>query len=510
MLTISTETSGKIDLFSKIIKEYIWPIDKEEVKIFIPMAFLLACLLFNFGTLRSIKDSIIVPELGAEVISFIKLWFVLPAAILFTVIYFKLSNKFDIDKLFIIIVSFFLVIVFFFGYLIFPNQDSFHFKKEKIDFLCQIYPNFYWYIKILGKWSYTIIYIFAELWGVIVIQLMYWQFANHFFKTDQAKRLYPILNLMGNIGLIFAGFILVYSGNINWIKMFSFLGIIGTSDLSAENSIKLLSIFVIIAGILAMIFFKISFRNLTSYSAINEKIILPKKSQTKLSLKESILLVIRSKYIGYLVIMIMSYSLAVNLIDGPWKAKVGELYPTTSEYLNFSGNFNIALGIFGVFAAIFVSNLVRKASWRSSAMTVPLIIGVTGTILFLFIIISDIYGNKTIWGYSLLSAAIVIGSIQSILSKSTKYSLFDSTKELAYIPLSLELRTKGKAAADIIGAKFGKSIGAILQSVAFTIVPGSSFESFYISLAIIFVIVIIIWIYSVYKLSIEYNLITKE
>jgi ATP/ADP translocase len=206
----------------------------------------------------------------------------------------------------------------------------------------------------------------------------------------------------------------------------------------------------------------------------------------------------------------MSYGIAVTLIEGPWKAKIVQLYPTTNEYLNFIGSFNIALGVFGVFGAIFVSNLVRRASWRTAAVSVPLIIGVTGVILFIFIIVADIYDNKTIYGMSFLSLAIIIGSIQNILSKSTKYSLFDSTKELAYIPLSLELRTKGKAAADIIGAKFGKSLSAILQSVAFTLIPGSSFESFYISLGIIFVVVIIVWIYSVYKLSIEYKKITGE
>jgi AAA family ATP:ADP antiporter len=496
--------------FLNKIKDYIWPIEKSELKVFIPMSLLLLSLLFNFGMLRSIKDSIIVPELGAEVISFIKLWCVLPAAVLFTIIYFKLSNIFEIDKLFIIIIVFFLSVILIFGFILFPNQDSLHLKKDTIDLIASNYPNLYWYIKIIGKWSYTVIYVISELWGVIAIQLVYWQFANHFFKTEQAKRLYPILNLMGNFGLIAAGFILISSSNLSWIDIFYKFGILQESTLNAQNSIKLLTIFVVIAGIFSIIFFKISLKNLTSYPMKVDKLISTKKSKTKLSLKESIILVISSRYICYLVLMIMSYGIAVTLIEGPWKAKIVQRYPTTNEYLNFIGSFNIALGVFGIFGAIFVSNLVRRASWRTAAVSVPLIIGVTGVILFIFIIVSDIYDNKTIYGMSFLSLAIIIGSIQNILSKSTKYSLFDSTKELAYIPLSLELRTKGKAAADIIGAKFGKSLSAILQSVAFTLIPGSSFESFYISLGIIFVVVIIVWIYSVYKLSIEYKKITGE
>ena len=94
--------------FLSSLKETIWPIERSELKLFVPMSLMMLCILFNFGALRSIKDSLVVPNIGAEVISFLKLWLVLPSTIIFTLIYVKLSNMFDYEHLFYIIVSFFL------------------------------------------------------------------------------------------------------------------------------------------------------------------------------------------------------------------------------------------------------------------------------------------------------------------------------------------------------------------------------------------------------------------
>jgi hypothetical protein len=92
----------KNPIFVNKIKNIFWPIERSEIKLFLPLGLMMMCMLFNFGSLRSIKDSLVVPNIGAEVISFLKLWLVLPSTIIFTLIYVRLSNIFEYDRLFYI------------------------------------------------------------------------------------------------------------------------------------------------------------------------------------------------------------------------------------------------------------------------------------------------------------------------------------------------------------------------------------------------------------------------
>jgi AAA family ATP:ADP antiporter len=97
-----------------------------------------------------------------------------------------------------------------------------------------------------------------------------------------------------------------------------------------------------------------------------------------------------------------------------------------------------------------------------------------------------------------------------VLSKSTKYTLFDSTKEMSYVPLNEELKTRGKAAADMIGTKLGKSSSAFLQSMLFVIIPTATYQSVSSFLMIIFFIICIVWIWAVVELNKEYKNLCKN
>lgn len=487
------------------LKDIFWPIERSELGLFVPMALMMLCVLFNFGALRSVKDSLVVSNIGAEVISFLKLWLVLPSTIIFTILYVKLSNLFNYDQVFYLIVSAFLLFFGLFTFVLYPNQVYFHPSEERIQALVSAWPHFKWFILIAGKWSYALMYVFCELWSAVVINLLFWQYANHIFDTKSAKRFYPILGMIGNLGLIIAGnFLVVFSD-------FSYL----SDDPTVENYaydihfhyrkvLEPIMIAIICSGIAAMILY----RYIDKYVLRSKKNSIhpshaSKGTKTRLSVLESIKLLLSSKYIGHIVILILCYGLLINILEGPWKARVRELYPNTVDYINFMGRFNIWMGISCVSFMVIGSNIIRRFSWLTSALITPLMLTCTGLVFFIFVIFANdinFFGE----GFNPIYFAVIIGAVQNILSKSTKYSLFDSTKEMTYIPLSLELKTKGKAAVEVIGLKFGKSLGAFIQSFMFILMPMATFDSVSIYLMVIFIVVMIIWVWNMQLLNKEY------
>lgn len=106
-------------------------------------------------------------------------------------------------------------------------------------------------------------------------------------------------------------------------------------------------------------------------------------------------------------------------------------------------------------------------------------------------------------GTTPLMLGVLLGAAQNILSKSSKYSLFDPAKEMAYIPLDQESKTKGKAAIDVIGNPLGKSGGALIQQFLIFGVGSLSMATPY--LAVILSVLIVMWFKAVNSLSVQFE-----
>src|SRR4051812_33746950 len=91
-------------------RSFFWPIHRSEWRKFFPVMGIFFLISFNYNLLRTFKDSIVVtaPNSGAEAIPFIKVWAILPGAILLTYVFTRLANRFTREKVFYIMLLIFM------------------------------------------------------------------------------------------------------------------------------------------------------------------------------------------------------------------------------------------------------------------------------------------------------------------------------------------------------------------------------------------------------------------
>ena len=477
------------------LRKAIWPIETHELKKFLPLALMMFFILFNYSMLRSIKDGFVVTEIGPEALGFLKIYVVLPTAIVAMICYTKLCNVMHQQAVFYAVTTFFIVYLAFFTFVLYPNPGFAHPDPLTISNLSELQPNFKWFIRIAGSWGVASFYTMAELWGSMMLSLLFWQFANNITKTEEAKRFYSMFGMLGNLAL-----------PLTSITLGHFLGVKTSSHFALKFTPVL--VICIISGIIVMCIYRyIDTQVIPTLDAGGAKGSGGKKKKAKLSMKESFKLIFSSKYLGLIAILVLAYGISINLVEGIWKAKIRELYPTKEAYTAYMGEFQGWMGLGTIFFMIVGSNILRRVKWCTAAILTPVMILITGLIFFGAIFFGD--GILThalgVISFPPLVIAVTIGMIQNVLSKATKYSLFDATKEMAYIPLDDELKSKGKAAVDVVGGRLGKSGGGFIQSSFFIFMPSLTFVEATPYFAAIFFVIVVLWVYGVKALGHEYQ-----
>lgn len=487
--------------FTAKLKDIFWPIHRNELAKFLPMAALMFAVLFNQNILRILKDSIVIPEISAEVTSFAKVYCVTPASFIFVVIYAKMINHLTFDKIFYYLTAFFVGFFVFFALAIYPNVEYFHLDVHVAKNLMDAHPHLKWYIALGANWSYIIFYVLAELWPNIFYILLFWQFANEITTTEEAKRFYTLFSLLGNSSLIVVGLIMMNIASPgSFLK--KYFAQVEDKVLLIQSSMVLVLIFAVISAALVKYIYKYILTDPMFY----KKAKLGSKKE-KMGLIESFKYIVRSKYLWLMLICSAAFGLTMNLVEAVWKDKIKQLYPTVTAYAEFNGMFILWTGLAIMVMTIIGRNLMRNHSWFVAAVITPVIIMVTGTMFFMLVVfdqeIVTFFDAAIVM--SPLAMAVSLGAVQNILSKGAKYSIWDTSREMLYIPLDDELKTKGKAAVDVISSKVGKSSSGLVQTIVFMIFPTATYASISTFLMVIFIFVCLIWIYAVHKVYHEYK-----
>ena len=55
------------------------------------------------------------------------------------------------------------------------------------------------------NWTYSLFFLMAELWGAVVISVLFWTLANEVCTVKEAKTIYPLMGIAANVALVAAG-----------------------------------------------------------------------------------------------------------------------------------------------------------------------------------------------------------------------------------------------------------------------------------------------------------------
>jgi AAA family ATP:ADP antiporter len=473
----------------------------KTMKKLLPLGAMFFFILFNYTILRDTKDVLVVtaPGSGAEIIPFLKTYVNLPGAIAFTALYAKLTNKFSRQQVFNGVVGTFLVFFALFATVIYPNAAMLH-PTAWCQWLAALLPaGFAAPIAIIQNWTYAVFYTMAELWGSVVASLLFWGFANELTSVPEAKKYYPLFGLGANVALVFSGQFVRYVSGLRrtWAAA-------GCTFDPWGASLKYLMGGVVVSGSAVLgINHYLTTRVLTDPDCVDQTAQKKAKVKTKMGLKESAQFLASSKYIRLLATLVICYGMAINIVEVTWKSRLKMAFPNPNDYSEFMGTFSSATGAVTLTMMLISQRIFKLFGWGVAALVTPTMIALTGGIFFGLILFNEaLLPLIAALGTTPLMLAVVVGAAQNVLSKSAKYSLFDPCKEMAYIPLDAESKTKGKAAIDVIGNPLGKSGGSLIQQALIFGLGSLAVATPY--LAAILAVIVAVWIRSARALNLQF------
>ena len=296
----------------------------------------------------------------------------------------------------------------------------------------------------LRHWPLTLIYMHAECVGSFGLGVSLWGITNYISSVDQSKRIYPLLSLFAGLATFIAG------------------EVIKRLDIQQGFMVCIVSFFVLILiynWLISVV------KRKSDVYIISKK---TSKKKVKMSLKESFAVVFKSRYLTGIALLVLGYAISIVLFEGVYRDALKTLAAKDDQVIKSWTSFQLrSIGALQMIC-VWLAPYIMRRKWEFGASFVPRLLFV-GTICFFGLTFLGTYIPVTYVQDNLQYLTVGTGLSVIVLVKTLKYILFDSTKEMAYSPLSDGQQPIAKSAVDGVGSRMGKGFSAIL--ITFTIVP---------------------------------------
>lgn len=406
-----------LSLLQSICRFNFGDFEREEFKKFLRMGLIFALIIGAYWTLRPLKDAIFINLVDKYQLPWAKTASVL-ALLPLVMFYTRLLEKTSREKMLMILPTFYGLAVLGFSAAIYFTQAS----PEEIAQRAML-P---WVgTKVLGYlW-----YLFVESFGSLVVAL-FWAFATDTTQPDHAKRGFPLVVAIGQIGGI--------------ISPYFIGGLPHRLGLKTDMLSMFLLGFVILSIIpLVRYFLRITPSHLLqSFEGKNEEEV---ESEQEPGFLEGFKLMISNRYLLGIFAANFIYEVVVTIFDYNFKVAATEAYgvgPALSQYLSTYGS---SVNIVSLTCLLLgISNVTRFLGVGVALAAMPIIVGVA------------LFGFLTLNSLTFLFA-LMVGS------KAINYALNGPALKQLYIPTTPDVRFKAQAWIETFGSRASKEAGSIFN-----------------------------------------------
>lgn len=404
-------------MMSSIVQFFYPDIKREEVKKYSLLALAFFFTIGAYWMLRLLKDVVLFKlafpvDLGYSADAG-RLWYpfakaVSPWIVLAVVaIYTKLVDTFEKQKLFYIIATFYTL--------------SFT-AVATVLFLQATHGSEFVGATVL-KYTGISNYLLTESLGSVLVAL-FWSFTVSISTSDQAKRTFPFIVALGQIGSIGGSALMKVKNLPTWPLFF------------------IASAFLL--GLMSAIYYLVTTTPADEMKSDKEE----KKS--KPDMLSGIKLLFSQPYLIGVLVVSTFYEIAGTIVDYQMKSQASVLFDG-AQFQDFLGNFGIASnGLAFVMALLGTSKIVKNYGVRVCLLIYPISFALALVGLFVY------YKSGVATPLSLVWATFIV----MMIVKGASYAVNNPVKEMMYIPTSKDAKFKAKGIIDMVGGRTAKATGA--------------------------------------------------
>lgn len=280
-----------------------------------------------------------------------------------------------------------------------------------------------WLLAHESTWVVYVFYVWASIFAVLSASL-YWLFANAIFTPAQGKRLFVLINLGGILGAM-------TGGEVTSVLVSKFG--VRTEDL----------LFFCMACVAAFaVFTRVIWRLHVRGGDGGAHKTAPRRERRE-SLHRTWSVVRDSRHLTYLVWIVALTMATASFVDFQFKTISERAFPEQGELTSFLGVFYGRLSLVSLLLqALFAYRLVR-------------FVGVTGVVMFLPV--AMFLGSGFILVVPGLLAASLLRGAQGALT----YSLDKTGRELLFLPIPLEVKTRTKVFIDVFADRGARGLAGV-------------------------------------------------